>query len=197
MASGGPCASLHLAPDNHASTPQLSFLQAGCPFCRPTNSVKALKAQWMEADGAIIEQLNVLLFPVPPYRFFMSLDVAVQFCVVMCTSIGQSLGYGFVNYKCSEHARKAIEALNGLRLQNKTIKVEHRAVLFNCPVLKTSLKIFLFRLLGEQLCTIGGKASKLWYGNCWICGVIDLQKLKQLCKCTALILRSVIPEWVC
>ena len=25
--------------DNHASTPPLSFLQAGCPSCRPTNSV--------------------------------------------------------------------------------------------------------------------------------------------------------------
>jgi len=31
----------HLA-DNHASTPPLSFLQAGCPSCHPTNSVKAL-----------------------------------------------------------------------------------------------------------------------------------------------------------
>jgi len=30
--------------DNHASTPPLSFLQAGCPSCHPTNSVKALKA---------------------------------------------------------------------------------------------------------------------------------------------------------
>jgi len=29
--------------DNNASTPLLSFLQAGCPSCRPTNSVKALK----------------------------------------------------------------------------------------------------------------------------------------------------------
>jgi len=29
--------------DNHASTPPLSFLQAGCPSCHPTNSVKALK----------------------------------------------------------------------------------------------------------------------------------------------------------
>jgi len=29
--------------DNHASTPPLSFLQAGCPSCSPTNSVKALK----------------------------------------------------------------------------------------------------------------------------------------------------------
>jgi len=33
-----------LQTDNHASTPALSFLQAGCPSCRPTNSVKALKA---------------------------------------------------------------------------------------------------------------------------------------------------------
>ena len=32
--------------DNHAITPSLSFLQAGCPSCRPTNSVKALKAQY-------------------------------------------------------------------------------------------------------------------------------------------------------
>ena len=33
-----------LQTDNHASTPPLSFLQAGCPSCRPTNSVQALKA---------------------------------------------------------------------------------------------------------------------------------------------------------
>jgi len=33
-----------LQTDNHASTPPLSFLQAGCPSCRPTNSVNALKA---------------------------------------------------------------------------------------------------------------------------------------------------------
>jgi len=33
-----------LQTNNHASTPPLSFLQAGCPSCHPTNSVKALKA---------------------------------------------------------------------------------------------------------------------------------------------------------
>jgi len=32
-----------LKTDNHASTPSLSFLQAGCPSCRPTNSVKTLR----------------------------------------------------------------------------------------------------------------------------------------------------------
>ena len=35
---------ISLQPDNHTSTPLLSFLQAGCPSCHPTNSVKALKA---------------------------------------------------------------------------------------------------------------------------------------------------------
>jgi len=33
--------------DNHASTPPLIFLQAGCPSCHPTNSVKVLKAPHM------------------------------------------------------------------------------------------------------------------------------------------------------
>jgi len=28
--------------DNHTSTPPLSFIEAGCPSCYPTNSVKAL-----------------------------------------------------------------------------------------------------------------------------------------------------------
>ena len=42
-----------LQTDNHASTPSLSFLQAGCPSCRLTNSVKALEAnqstiQWQQ-----------------------------------------------------------------------------------------------------------------------------------------------------
>jgi len=36
------CTSLQI--DNYASTPPLSFLQAGCASFRPTNSVKALKA---------------------------------------------------------------------------------------------------------------------------------------------------------
>ena len=34
-----------LQADNHASTAPLSFLQAGCPSCHPTNSVKAIKAK--------------------------------------------------------------------------------------------------------------------------------------------------------
>jgi len=39
-----------LQTDIHASTPPLSFLQAGCPSCRPTNSIKALKATGNYSD---------------------------------------------------------------------------------------------------------------------------------------------------
>jgi len=34
-----------LQTDNHVSTSPPQFLQARCPSCRPTNSVKALKAE--------------------------------------------------------------------------------------------------------------------------------------------------------
>ena len=36
---------ISLQTDNLARTPPLCFLQAGCPSCHPTNSVKALKAK--------------------------------------------------------------------------------------------------------------------------------------------------------
>jgi len=47
------CTSLQTG--NHANTPPLSFLQAGCPSCHPTNSVKALKAQ---CNNVVIMQKN-------------------------------------------------------------------------------------------------------------------------------------------
>ena len=33
-----------LKTENHASTPPLSFIQAGCPSCHPANSIEGLKA---------------------------------------------------------------------------------------------------------------------------------------------------------
>jgi len=41
-----------LQTNNHASTPPLRFLQAGCPSCRPTNSVKALKGYQVDTSAA-------------------------------------------------------------------------------------------------------------------------------------------------
>jgi len=47
-----------LQTDNHASTPLLSFLQAGCPSCRPTDSVKALKVKQTYSHTILIQSLN-------------------------------------------------------------------------------------------------------------------------------------------
>jgi ELAV like protein 2/3/4 len=50
----------------------------------------------------------------------------VESCKLIRDKItGQSLGYGFVNYHRAEDAEKAINTLNGLLLQNKTIKVSY------------------------------------------------------------------------
>jgi len=47
-----------LQTDNHVSTPPLCFLQAECPSCRLTNSVKALKAKSTEGKQHVISNLR-------------------------------------------------------------------------------------------------------------------------------------------
>ena len=53
------CASLQT--DNHASTPPLSYVQAGCPSCHPTNSVKALKASYVTNVNTIFSTIIRLI----------------------------------------------------------------------------------------------------------------------------------------
>jgi len=40
------CGKIHLNNHHHQQTNTQVFLQAGCPSCRPTNSVKALKGKY-------------------------------------------------------------------------------------------------------------------------------------------------------
>jgi len=52
-----------LQTGNHASSPALSFLQARCPSCRPTNSVKALKAAYLPVSVKVdILPINLLTY---------------------------------------------------------------------------------------------------------------------------------------
>ena len=74
-----------LQTDNHTSTPPLCFLQAGCPSCRPTNSVKALKAVCntcvkityvddKATTGKLLQnwqQMAASLLPLTKYRWLM------------------------------------------------------------------------------------------------------------------------------
>jgi RNA recognition motif-containing protein len=56
---------------------------------------------------------------------------AIESCkLVRDKTTGQSLGYGFVNFIRTEDADKAVKTMNGLRLQNKTIKVNYKTFLF-------------------------------------------------------------------
>ena len=50
----------------------------------------------------------------------------VQSCKLIKDKVtGDSLGYGFINYATTSEAEKAIQAMNGLPLNNKTIKVSY------------------------------------------------------------------------
>ena len=43
-----------LQTENHTTTLPLCFLQAGCPPCRPTNSIKAVNAKALKACGVCV-----------------------------------------------------------------------------------------------------------------------------------------------
>lgn len=67
--------------------------------------------------------------PFKNYVFALRFTAFVVIIVSVFNFLGQSLGYGFVNYVRQEDAYKAVTSLNGLRLQNKTIKVRFSIVL--------------------------------------------------------------------
>jgi len=48
-----------LQTDNHTSTPPLCFLQAACPSCCPTNSIKALKANPKQTQRRLLKIAKV------------------------------------------------------------------------------------------------------------------------------------------
>ena len=48
---------------SHASTPPLSFSKAGCPSCRPTNNVKALKADSQQYQYKMKRKNTKLCYP--------------------------------------------------------------------------------------------------------------------------------------
>ena len=91
-----------LQTDNHANTSPLSFLQAGCPSCRPTNSVKALKGRPLPEEifthsrqfwsSYILYQLHLLrsiassLFNLRAWQPFSTTSLPVLFGLGPCTS---------------------------------------------------------------------------------------------------------------
>ena len=75
-----------LQTDNNASTPPLSFFQAGCPSCRPTNSVKALKENYISLENA--KKLRYLCSGWPIITKF---GMMMQNVPVQCTAVKMSI----------------------------------------------------------------------------------------------------------
>ena len=68
-----------LQTDNHTSTPPLLFLQAGCPSCRPTNSVKALNARNKNVPKIVVKTQLIYLLPCiifEKYIYILALEMA-------------------------------------------------------------------------------------------------------------------------
>ena len=76
-----------LQRDKHASTPPLSFLQARCPSCHPTNNVKALNAEYcyiFKNISAAIYSISVI--QTSPSPISICCVISNNFFVVQCCS---------------------------------------------------------------------------------------------------------------
>jgi len=98
--------STSLQTDNHTNTSPLSFLQAGCPSCRPTNSVKALKAY----ITLTLKKINILK------KVFLTLMVYSQeeSCVESSWSdCGINIFFGSIGFLCFAAAAFATQHFIG------------------------------------------------------------------------------------
>ena len=94
---------------------------------------------------------------------------AIESCkLVRDKTTGQSLGYGFVNFIRTEDADKAVKTMNGLRLQNKTIKVS----LASTFVGERSLLV--------QVSFARPSSDSIKFANLYICGIPKQWTMKDL-----------------
>ena len=101
---------------------------------------------------------------------------------------GQSLGYGFVNFIRTEDAEKAVKTMNGLRLQNKTIKVNYpRAELLrrvswlsSNPTRETEHMPHLRKTLFLQVSFARPSSDSIKFANLYICGIPKQWTSKEL-----------------
>jgi len=135
-----------LQTDNHASTKLLSFLQAGCPSCCPTNSVRALKADHWLTNKACLSTVTTFL---GVFTYKMAAKISWH-------------RYGTKLHHCRPMYLVIFLAFNELRLQFSIILLTY--LLLSCnnrlPVDHTSNKgNRKWKMQVGQLLLL----SKLWY----------------------------------
>ncbi|KAI6228407.1 ELAV-like protein 4 [Aphelenchoides besseyi] len=97
----------------------------------PSSSSGSADANLSIAANGVVESKTNLIINYLPHNMsqdevrslFTSMGPIESCKLVRDKVTGQSLGYAFVNYVRSEDAARAQQSLNGLRLQNKQIKV--------------------------------------------------------------------------
>uniref|UniRef100_A0A8C9XVM3 ELAV like neuron-specific RNA binding protein 4 n=1 Tax=Sander lucioperca TaxID=283035 RepID=A0A8C9XVM3_SANLU len=96
----------------------------------PTNNSRGCPSPMQTGQSNDDSKTNLIVNYLPQnmtqeeFRSLFGSIGEIESCKLVRDKItGQSLGYGFVNYIDPKDAEKAINTLNGLRLQTKTIKV--------------------------------------------------------------------------
>lgn len=104
----------------------------GAVHCSDTKSISSMEPSSPGGQCCDESKTNLIVNYLPQtmsqeeIRSLFSSVGEVESCKLIRDKVtGQSLGYGFVNYQRKDDADKAIGTLNGLRLQNKTIKVSY------------------------------------------------------------------------
>lgn len=104
-----------------------------------------------------------------------------SFFLFLVFSTGQSLGYGFVNYIDPKDAEKAINTLNGLRLQTKTIKVrQHKKHLLNTFCSVQDVEKVVEMASGNFIAILISTVRDSWLMSSSLEQVEDTQKTKSL-----------------
>ena len=121
VASARPYASLHVAPDRYPCHPPLNFLQAGCPSCRPTNSVKALKAKIQSLQLKQKTICNEIFYIGPFGNSHCKSASKIQSLLLKQKTISNEIFYTGLFGNC--HRKLAIK-IQSLLLKQKTISNE-------------------------------------------------------------------------
>ncbi|KAH7710030.1 RNA-binding protein [Aphelenchoides avenae] len=101
------------------TSPNGQYTSGSTTSSSPTNSDSMAESK----TNLIINYLPQTMSQDEVRSLFASMGEIESCKLVRDKVTGQSLGYAFVNYCREEDARRALGSLNGLRLQNKTIKV--------------------------------------------------------------------------
>ncbi|VDD74986.1 unnamed protein product [Mesocestoides corti] len=101
---------------------EAGVLDDSAPPEAPTSNVCSTPAEDV-GTNLIVNYLPQNMTQEEIKSLFASIGEVESCKLIRDKSTCQNLGYGFVNYVNAKDAEKAINTLNGLRLQNKTIKV--------------------------------------------------------------------------